>query len=159
MRSHIALVHGRSGDKGNKAIIGVIARRAEDLPLLAAWLTPERVALHFAHRAPSWVERFDLPGLNAIDFVLHDVRALGKRGAALLDPNQYGSPQVLGKQLRESGSWGVIFPSVRHDGGFCVGVFRPKALRNARSGAHIALHWDGTRITHWYEKRGPHLLP
>ena len=78
----IALAHGRSGDKGNKANIGVIARRAEDLPLLSAWLTPERVALHFAHRAPSRVERFDLPGLNAINFVLHDV--LGGGGMASL---------------------------------------------------------------------------
>lgn len=90
---------------------------------------------------------------------LHDLRDLGRRGAALLDPIHYGPPQALGKQLREAGSWGVIFPSVRHAGGFCVGVFRPKAVRQAKSGAHIALHWDGERITHWYEKRGPHLLP
>ena len=78
----IRLAHGRSGDKGDKANIGVIARRAEDLPLLSAWLTPERVAAHFAHRAPSRVERFDLPGLNAINFVLHDV--LGGGGMASL---------------------------------------------------------------------------
>ena len=90
---------------------------------------------------------------------LHDLRDLGQRGAALLDPDRYGAPQAFGKQLRDAGSWGVIFPSVRHEGGFCVGVFRPKALRHARSGAHIALHWDGERITHWYEKRGPHAMP
>jgi len=78
----IRLAHGRSGDKGDKANIGLIARRAEDLPLLSAWLTPERVAAHFAHRSPSLVERFDLPGLNAINFVLHDV--LGGGGMASL---------------------------------------------------------------------------
>jgi len=78
----IRLAHGRSGDKGDKANIGVIARRAEDLPALSAWLTPERVAAHFAHRSPSRVERFDLPGLNAINFVLHDV--LGGGGMASL---------------------------------------------------------------------------
>ena len=78
----IALAHGRSGDKGNNANIGIVARRAEDLPRLSAWLTPERVAAHFAHRAPSRVERFDLPGLNAINFVLHDV--LGGGGMASL---------------------------------------------------------------------------
>ena len=78
----IALAHGRSGDKGNQANIGIIARRAEHLPLVSAWLTPERVAAHFAHRAPSRVERFDLPGLNAINFVLHDV--LGGGGMASL---------------------------------------------------------------------------
>ena len=94
---------------------------------------------------------------------LHDLREIGKRvgkrGAALFDPNHYGAPQALGRQLREAGSSGVLFPSVRHDGGLCVGVFRPKALRNARSGAHLALHWDGERITHWYEKRAPRLMP
>jgi Acyclic terpene utilisation family protein AtuA len=78
----IRLAHGRSGDKGDKANIGVIARRAEDLAVLSAWLTPERVYAHFAHRAPSRVERFDLPGLNAINFVLHDV--LGGGGMASL---------------------------------------------------------------------------
>jgi hypothetical protein len=78
----LALAHGRSGDKGNTANIGIIARRAQDLPRLSAWLTPERVAAHFAHRAPSRVERFDLPGLNAINFVLHDV--LGGGGMASL---------------------------------------------------------------------------
>jgi hypothetical protein len=78
----IELAHGRSGDKGNKANIGIVARRPEDLAALSAWLTPERVAAHFAHRAPSRVERFDLPGLNAINFVLHDV--LGGGGMASL---------------------------------------------------------------------------
>ena len=78
----LALAHGRSGDKGNKANIGIVARRPEDLGALSAWLTPERVAAHFAHRAPSLVERFDLPGLNAINFVLHDV--LGGGGMASL---------------------------------------------------------------------------
>ena len=96
--------------------------------------------------------------LAHLDAPLHDLRALGKRANALLDPDRYAAPQALGRQLRGAGSWGVQFPSVRHGGGFCVGVFRPKALRNAKSGAHIALHWDGQRITHWFEKRGPHAL-
>ena len=78
----ITLAHGRSGDKGNRANIGIIARRPDDLALLSAWLTPERVAAHFAHRTPGRVERFDLPGLNAINFVLHDV--LGGGGMASL---------------------------------------------------------------------------
>jgi len=78
----IALAHGRSGDKGDKANIGIVARRPEHLAWLSAWLTPERVAAHFAHRAPSKVERFDLPGVGAINFLLHDV--LGGGGMASL---------------------------------------------------------------------------
>ncbi len=78
----IALAHGRSGDKGDKANIGIVVRRPEHLAWLSAWLTTERVAAHFAHRAPSKVERFDLPGVGAINFVLHDV--LGGGGMASL---------------------------------------------------------------------------
>jgi RES domain len=91
-----------------------------------------------------------------LDAPLHDLHALRKRAAAL--PDSYAAPQAFGRDLRAAGSWGVLFPSVRHAGGTCAGVFRPRALRNARSGTHIALHWDGQRITHWYEKRGPHAL-
>jgi hypothetical protein len=78
----IALAHGRSGDKGDKANIGIVARRPEWLPGLSAWLTPERVAAHFAHNGPSRVERFDLPGFDAMNFLLHDV--LGGGGMASL---------------------------------------------------------------------------
>ena len=73
----------------------MIARRAEDLPLLSAWLTPERVALPFAHRAPSRNERFDLPGLNAIDFVLHDVFGSGGMASLHIDNLAKASAQVL----------------------------------------------------------------
>ncbi|HWI10331.1 MAG TPA: RES family NAD+ phosphorylase [Burkholderiaceae bacterium] len=101
----------------------------------------------------------DLRTITAsIDAELHDLRGLGKRGAGLFDPNDYAAPQALGRQLRDAGSWGVQFPSVRDPGGLCVGVFRPRAIRQARSTTHIALHWDGHRITHWYEKRAPHPL-
>jgi hypothetical protein len=78
----LRLAHGRSGDKGDKANIGIIARRPEYLPLLNQWLTPERVAAHFKHNSPSRVERFDLPGTNAMNFLLHDV--LGGGGMASL---------------------------------------------------------------------------
>jgi hypothetical protein len=78
----IALAHGRSGDKGDKANVGIVARRPEWLPLLSAWLTPARVAAHFEHNRPSSVERFDLPGFGAMNFVLHDV--LGGGGMASL---------------------------------------------------------------------------
>jgi hypothetical protein len=76
------LAHGRSGDKGDKANIGILARKPEYLPLLNQWLTPERVAEHFKHNAPSRVERFDLPGSNSMNFLLHDV--LGGGGMASL---------------------------------------------------------------------------
>ncbi|MFT4101096.1 MAG: acyclic terpene utilization AtuA family protein [Burkholderiaceae bacterium] len=78
----IALAFGRSGDKGDKANIGLIARRPDYLPLILRWVTAERVAEYFAHCGPSRVERFDLPGFDAVNFVLHD--ALGGGGVTSL---------------------------------------------------------------------------
>ena len=100
-----------------------------------------------------------------LDAPLHNLRGVGgvgatnPAGAPLFDAHHYGAPQALGRQLRDAGSWGVQFPSVRDAGGLCVAIFRPKALRDARSGAHLALHWDGQRISHWFEKRGLQALP
>ena len=75
--------------------------------------------------------------------------------AAVLDADHYGASQRLGLDLRGAGSRGIRYPSVRHAGGECVAVFKPKALRHARTASHIALHWDGTRISHWFEKQEP----
>ncbi len=86
---------------------------------------------------------------------LHDLRPLRESDPAVYDPVHYGASQVLGRALRAQDSWGVLYHSVRHAGGLCVGVFRPRALKSARQSAHIALHWDGQRITHWYEKKPP----
>jgi hypothetical protein len=126
----------------------------------------ETAVAEVSHHRALFLSRTSEPAIDVdlrvitatVEAELHDLRELGKRGATLLDPDHYGAPQQLGRQLRGEGSWGVQFPSVRHAGGLCVGVFRPKAVRNARSGAHLALHWDGQRITHWYEKRTPHPL-
>jgi hypothetical protein len=90
---------------------------------------------------------------------LHDLRGLRENDPAIYDPANYALGQALGRALREAGSAGVLYHSVRHPGGLCAGAFRPKALKPARATQHIALHWDGQRITHWYEKREPHALP
>lgn len=65
------LAHARSGDKGDTANVGVIARRAEWYPLLERYLTRERVAAHFRGVIEGPVERFELPNLHALNFLLH----------------------------------------------------------------------------------------
>ena len=65
---------------------------------------------------------------------------------------------VIELELRERGSWGVRYPSVRDAGGECVAIFRPRALRHAKAATHIALHWDGERISHWFAKEEPRRL-
>jgi hypothetical protein len=95
----IALAWARSGDKGNNSNIGVIARKPEYLPIVGAALTEAAVADYFAHHLQSGrsepVERFDVPGIRAINFVLHDV--LGGGGIASLrnDPQGKGFAQML----------------------------------------------------------------
>jgi hypothetical protein len=65
------LAHARSGDKGDTVNVGVIARRSEFYEFLREQLTPERVRLHFAGLVQGGVERFELPNLLALNFLLH----------------------------------------------------------------------------------------
>lgn len=90
-----ALAFGRSGDKGDNANIGIIARDFAVLPYLWEHLSPEMVGETFAHYAPTKVERFFLPGPGAINFLLHD--CLGGGGTASLrnDPQGKGFAQIL----------------------------------------------------------------
>jgi hypothetical protein len=66
----VDIAHARSGDKGDTANIGLIAKRPEDYPLLVKQVTATRVARHFKGMVGS-VERFELPNLNALNFLLH----------------------------------------------------------------------------------------
>lgn len=86
--SLVQLAWARSGDKGNDANIGVIARKAEYLPWLRALLTAERVKDYFAHLVEGSVERFDLPGIGALNFLMH--AALGGGGTASLRSDPLG---------------------------------------------------------------------
>ena len=91
----LRLAWARSGDKGNRANIGVIARNPALLPWLWQGLGVEIVAERFAHFLEGPVERFLLPGPAAINFVLHDV--LGGGGVASLraDPQGKSYAQIL----------------------------------------------------------------
>ena len=84
----LELAHARSGDKGDTANVGVIARRPEVYPLLARELTTERVARHFAGMITGPVERFELPNLHALNFLLHG--ALGGGGTLSLKTDAQG---------------------------------------------------------------------
>ena len=78
----LQLAHARSGDKGDAGNVGVIARRAEWYPIIAQALTAERVKKHFAGICHGPVERFELPNLWALNFLLHNT--LGGAGTVSL---------------------------------------------------------------------------
>src|SRR5262249_4205338 len=72
-----ALAHTRSGDKGDTANIGVIAWRERDYPLLLREVTAERVKRFFDGLVTGPVQRFELPNLGALNFLLHGALAGG----------------------------------------------------------------------------------
>jgi len=77
--------HGRTGDKGNRSNISVIAWHPALYPLIAAQITEQAVAQRFAHRRPTGVTRYQLPNLHAMNFVLDDVLDGGVNDALNLD--------------------------------------------------------------------------
>ena len=79
------IAHARSGDKGNHANIGVIAYTASGYQFLRTALTVDRVAQFFAGLGPSRVERFELPRILALNFVLYDVLAGGASQSLRID--------------------------------------------------------------------------
>lgn len=82
------IAHGRSGDKGDDANIGVIARKPEWVPVLERYLTEQRVQDYFSHLVDGPVTRFALPGLGAFNFFLE--RALGGGGSCSLRSDPLG---------------------------------------------------------------------
>lgn len=87
-RRLVDIAHARSGDKGDTANIGVIALAPKYYPLLVRELTVERVAEHFRGMITGGVERFELPNLNALNFLLHG--ALGGGGTISLRTDAQG---------------------------------------------------------------------
>ena len=69
------------------------------------------------------------------------------------DPSSYAASQKLGRELRDAGSNGIAFDSVRRDGGECVAMFRPRLVQNVRQGVHLRYAWDGNAISEVYEIR------
>ena len=82
------LAHARSGDKGDTANVGLIALRDEFYPLLVREVTAERVKVHFKGICKGDVERFELPNLGALNFLLHE--SLGGGGTLSLMTDAQG---------------------------------------------------------------------
>jgi hypothetical protein len=91
----IALAYGRSGDKGDDANIGVLARDPAFVPAIAAALTAEAVHGYFAHLLTGSVERFPLPGLHGFNFLLHGALDGGGTASLRHDPQGKAYAQML----------------------------------------------------------------
>ncbi|MEE4208968.1 MAG: RES family NAD+ phosphorylase [Parvularcula sp.] len=84
---------------------------------------------------------------------LYDVRVGIAAYAALHDPDSYTQSQKFALKLRAAGSDGIAYDSVRHQGGTCAAVFRPRLLSNCRQERHLCYVWDGDTIADVYEKK------
>jgi hypothetical protein len=85
-----------------------------------------------------------------IDAKLHDLRPAGHD--AEHDPASYTASQALGRQLKASGSAGIVYRSVRREGGYCTGLFTPRGAKGCKHAAYLLYAWDGERFADIYEK-------
>ena len=88
-----------------------------------------------------------------LDGRLHDLRGQRTSFPGAYDPDDYGASQRLAARLRREGSDGIVYDSVRDEGGVCAVIFRPRRVRGCRATMHLAYVWDGNRIEVVYEKR------
>ena len=91
----VQLAWGRSGDKGDAANIGIIARKPEYLPFIRAAITEQAVARWFAHLVNGEVRRYDLPGTHALNFTLQAALGGGGIASVRMDPQGKAYAQML----------------------------------------------------------------
>ena len=87
-----------------------------------------------------------------IDSRLHDLRPAGAVEERVYSPVDYSASQALGGRLRDAGSGGVVYRSVRHERGQCAGLFKPRGASACVHAAYLLYAWDGRRFTDVYEK-------
>ncbi|MEP7115974.1 MAG: RES family NAD+ phosphorylase, partial [Acidobacteriota bacterium] len=76
----------------------------------------------------------------------HDLRRARRAFSPCLDPDSYVASQQLAEHLLAAGALGVVYPSVRHDGGTCVAAFRPALVMNVRKARTYRFTWSGAPV-------------
>lgn len=95
--------------------------------------------------APGWTSQFrEIVFLVSAD--LHDLRGVEAAGSPALDPVSYKASHGLAMVLKADGSNGVVYPSIRHAGGECAGLFYPDCASVPAQGRHLDYHWNGTDV-------------
>lgn len=110
------------------ALAESISRRTSELQEVGHFDTRMQMRLYHADFAGSF----------------HDLRGQSRRYPGVYDPDSYVTSQRLGRQLLDQGASGVLYDSVRHDGGECIACFRPRLVKRVRVAAHYEFQWHGT---------------
>ena len=106
-------------------------------------------AMAASGEAPGWTSQFRALISGPLNATLRDLRAED----ALHDPQDWSAPQAIGRMLREGGADGVLYRSVRHEGGRCIGLFWPDVAPVPRQADHYDMHWDGARTDRLRNRR------
>jgi len=94
------IAHTRTGDKGDRSTLSVIAYDRQNFELLEKWLTPERIRLHFEGIVKGPVFRYSLPQLGALNFVMHNALGGGVTRSLALDAHgKCLSPKLLSLEI------------------------------------------------------------
>jgi RES domain len=93
--------------------------------------------------APGWTSDFRELVLS-IEGEFRDLRPVPHH--PVFQHNDYIAAQILGRELRQSGDDGVVYPSQRHSGGQCAALFYPDLASAPVQGRHLSYHWDGSRV-------------
>jgi hypothetical protein len=108
----------------------------------------------FRHESGEPPGRFDMRVLRSnLQAPLHDVRGLQQRWPAIYDPDDYAHAQALARRLRSERSWGIVYDSVRREGGQCAAVYRPRALSPCKIAEYLEYLWDGERTVEVFFKK------
>jgi len=83
---------------------------------------------------------------------MHDIRGMKKSRPNLYHATNYAHCQTFARDLKEHGSFGIVYYSVRNPSGQCVAVLRPSVISNCREDQIITYAWDGAKITGYYGK-------
>lgn len=81
-----------------------------------------------------------------------DLSNYAKKDPAILSPTSYTASQAIGKTIREQNANGILYPSVRNQGGNCVAALKTTILDQCTHAAYLEYHWDGVRINYVTEK-------
>jgi hypothetical protein len=124
---------------------------AQDLPTAVA-----ETAYHFGQLAadagdgPRYEDFRVL--VSRVDDRFHDLSRMDSSiQTPLLDPVSYKASQAWGRRLREDGSRGIHFPSVRRRGGRCLAIFKPRSVGIPHESSHLQFHWDGSAVRRYFD--------
>jgi len=140
-----------SGDRFTDGSYGVFYA---SLTLKTAIAETKHHRTHFMEATDEPAQELDMRVYAAdLDSALHDIRGFRESHPAYYHPTNYGMSQELAQHLRDEGSDGIAYQSVRHEGGECAAIFRPRLLSNCRQERHVCYVWDGSSIVTVYEKK------